>query len=121
VPVPACANCGRESPQHFHFCPYDASAQGAWRAITAKLLARWGQYADAERLAREAVAIYDRADEINHQADVRMDLAEVLELAGRQSEAATAVEDALALYERKGNVVMAGMAADRLRELRGGS
>ena len=55
---------------------------------------------------------------LDAQGDVYADLAEVLLLAGRTEEAAEALEQALARYERKGNVVMAARTRDRLEALR---
>ena len=46
------------------------------------------------------------------------DLAEVLTLAGRTDEAEAALREALALFERKGNLAMAERTSARLRELR---
>jgi hypothetical protein len=46
-----------------------------------------------------------------------MDLAEVLESAGRKAEAVAEVEQALELYEGKGDVPMAARARARLRRL----
>jgi hypothetical protein len=43
-----------------------------------------------------------------------MDLAEVLTLGGRRSEADQAIEAAIGLYERKGNVVSAARATAAL-------
>ena len=80
--------------------------------------ARRGEHAEAERLAREAVAICDETDMLDAQGDAYADLAEVLLLAGRAEEAAEALEQALARYERKGNVVMAARTRDRLEALR---
>ena len=88
----------------------DYNAQALWRSTQAKVLAIRGEAPDAEELAREAVAIIDRTDEINHQADVRRGFAEVLRLAGRAEEARSQLEQALELYEQKGNVVMAERA-----------
>ena len=51
------------------------------------------------------------------QAETHADLAEVLSLAGRPKEAARALEQTLARYARKGNVVMAQRAQTRLAEL----
>jgi hypothetical protein len=48
----------------------------------------------------------------------RVALAEALRLAGEPAEAASALEEALALYERKGDVVSAGKAQTLLDELR---
>ena len=50
------------------------------------------------------------------QADARMDLAEVLRLAGRRDEADAAVRQALVLYEQKGVLP----AAERARALLAG-
>ncbi len=54
---------------------------------------------------------------INSLGDAHLDLAEVLELAGRREEAAVELEKALALYERKGNLVLAERSRARLAEL----
>ena len=53
------------------------------------------------------------------QGDVYADLGEVLLLAGRAEEAAEALAQALARYERKGNVVMAARTRERFMALRG--
>ena len=95
----------------------DALTQTLWRQVRAKVLARRGENAEAEQLAREAVAISDKTDQLNAQGDVYADLAEVLSLAGHPKEAAAALEQALARYERKGNVVSAQRAQARLAEL----
>jgi predicted Zn-dependent protease len=55
---------------------------------------------------------------LDAQGDVYADLGEVLSLAGRVEEAAESLEQALARYERKGNVVMAARTRDRLAALR---
>ncbi|MGH2529640.1 MAG: BTAD domain-containing putative transcriptional regulator [Actinomycetota bacterium] len=98
----------------------DASATGdvashmAWRSVRAKVLARRGELREAERLAREAVAYADAADLLNMGADAHLDLATVLESAGRGTEATAEIEAAIGLFERKGNVVSAARARDRL-------
>jgi class 3 adenylate cyclase/tetratricopeptide (TPR) repeat protein len=86
----------------------DAYTQMLWRQVRAKVLARRGEYAEAQRLAREAVAVGEETDMLDAQGGTYADLGEVLSLAGRPQEAAKALEQALARYERKGNVVMAG-------------
>ncbi len=95
----------------------DAWEEMLWRQVKAKLLARRGERAEAERLAREAVAISDKTERLNAQGDVYSDLAEVLLLAGKLDEAAAALEQAHDCYERKGNVVMAQRVRTRLEEL----
>jgi class 3 adenylate cyclase/tetratricopeptide (TPR) repeat protein len=90
--------------------------QMRWRQVRAKVLARRGEHAEAERLAREAVAVCEETDMLDAQGDVYADLAEVLSLAGRPKEAAEALEQALERYERKGNRVSAQRAQARLAE-----
>ena len=62
-------------------------------------------------------AICDETEMLDAQGDVYADLGEVLVLAGRAEEAAEALGEALARYERKGNVVMAARTRERLRAL----
>jgi len=64
------------------------------------------------------VGLGEPTDWLNLRGDTLMDLAEVLRLAGRADEAASAVEDALRLYEQKGTVVSARKARELLEELR---
>ena len=90
--------------------PDDRSAGVQWRAVRAKLLARGGELAAAEALAREAVALADETDFTVLRADAFMDLAEVLRTARRENESPPFVAHALELYEQKGNVVAAGRA-----------
>ena len=84
-----------------------------WRQVRAKVLARRGEHAEAERLASEAVAICDETEMLNAQGDVYADFGEVLILAGKPDDAAAALEQARERYERKGNVV----SAQRVRAL----
>jgi DNA-binding SARP family transcriptional activator len=99
----------------------DVHPQVRWRAVRAKALARRGALDQAEGLAREAVALSAETDSIDSlQAGSRMDLAEVLLLAGRAAEAVAPAEEARDLYERKENAVMAARARVLLSELAGG-
>jgi class 3 adenylate cyclase/predicted negative regulator of RcsB-dependent stress response len=91
----------------------DLISQVLWRVTRAKLLARRGEVAEGERLAREAVELMAETDELDRQGDVLLDLAEVLRLGGREAEAAHLVSDALKLYEQKENLV----SAERARAL----
>src|SRR5215203_5219397 len=84
-----------------------------WRTTRAKVLARRGEVAAAETLAREAVAFAAGSDFLVAHADSLGDLAEVLELAGRRHEAVHALRSAIELHERKGNVLAVGQARRR--------
>jgi class 3 adenylate cyclase/tetratricopeptide (TPR) repeat protein len=88
-----------------------------WRQVRAKVLARRGEHAEAERLAREAVALCEGSDDLNAQGDANGDLAEVLLLTGKTDEAASTFAQALERYEPKENLVMAERTRDRLAAL----
>jgi tetratricopeptide (TPR) repeat protein len=80
------------------------------RGVRARLAAHENDEVRAERLARSAVEIADTTDQLNDRGDARMDRAIALETVGRVREAASAAREALALYERKGNVVSSAKA-----------
>jgi tetratricopeptide (TPR) repeat protein len=94
----------------------DAATQRLWRQAKAKVQARRGEHAEAERIAREAVAIGDGTDDLNGQGNACADLAEVLALGRRPDEAAAAFEQALARYVRKGNLVSAQRIRARIAD-----
>jgi tetratricopeptide (TPR) repeat protein len=96
----------------------DILAQVWWRSVRAKVLARRGDVEQSERLAREAVALSDPTDWIPVKASALLDLAEVLRLTGKPTEAVEPLERALALCEAKGDVVGARRARSSLAELR---
>jgi tetratricopeptide (TPR) repeat protein len=81
--------------------------------VRAKLLARRGDSAEAGRLAREAVALAESTDFLEDHAQAVGALAEVLRIAGQPEESAAALQEAIRLHEKKGNVV----AAEALRAL----
>jgi tetratricopeptide (TPR) repeat protein len=95
----------------------DMWTQMPWRQVRGKVLARRGEHAEAELLAREAVAIGEDTDLLDAQGDAHADLAEVLSLAGKADEAAAALEQAVERYERKGNLVSTQRAQTRLAAL----
>lgn len=99
----------------------DAWGQRTWRRGKAKLLARRGEHAEAEQLAREATALADATDMLDATGDAYADLAEVLVLGGKPIDAAAALERAVNCYERKGNLVLAERNRTRLAELRDGA
>jgi tetratricopeptide (TPR) repeat protein len=95
----------------------DIASQGGWRSVRAKVYAKQGRLEDAERLAREAVAILDRTDHLGQIGDVHLALAMVLREAGKRSEAVAEARTAEQAFERKGIVVSAGKAQRFLEEL----
>jgi len=84
--------------------PEDVFSQVLWRSGRAKIRARRGELEEAEALARDAVALADKTDLLNTQGDTLADLAEVLALAGRPAEAASVLQQAAEVFERKGNL-----------------
>jgi tetratricopeptide (TPR) repeat protein len=99
----------------------DVTAQASWRQTQALVHVHRGEYAEGERLAREAVAIMEQTDGLNFQGSALCDLAEVLLAAGRAEEAAAALSDALERYERKCNLPMARQVRERLAGLQAGT
>jgi class 3 adenylate cyclase len=96
----------------------DIAPQVAWRQAQALVDATRGRYAEAEALARDAVAIAERTDALNWQGEVWNDLGEVLAAGGRTDEAAAALGQALDRFERKKNLAMVAQMRPRLAALR---
>jgi tetratricopeptide (TPR) repeat protein len=97
--------------------PTDREWQIKRRGVPARLLARRGRLEEAERLAREGVALAGDCEFLVLHADVLLDLAEVLDLGGRADDAAATAAEAVSLYERKGNAASARKAERIWREL----
>lgn len=95
----------------------DADVQAGWRRVRARVLAERGAVAEAEQLAREAVAILEQTDFLDQRGRAALDLAHVLAAAGRPREAATAASAAHGHFQAKGNVVFARQARALLDEL----
>jgi tetratricopeptide (TPR) repeat protein len=95
----------------------DVVTQMLARQVQAKVLARRGHHTEAEGIVREAIALGDATDSLFFQGNVRLDFAEVLEIAGRREDAIAALNDALARYERKGALAPADRARERLAAL----
>jgi tetratricopeptide (TPR) repeat protein len=96
--------------------PDDLASQGGWRALSAKVLAHRGAFPEAERLARESVAIGEPTDFLPFKADWLMTLADVLAAAEKRAAAADVITKALDLCEKKGNLVMASRCRTELIE-----
>ena len=93
--------------------PEDVDAQVAWRRVRAMALSRLGQLDEAERLAREAIDTAATTDFTELHASALAVLGEVLRLSGRAQESTAALEQAVTLFEAKGNLV----ALQRVRTL----
>jgi len=89
----------------------DLASQVGWRTVAARLLARRGELGDAERTAREAVAL-ESGDSLMSPA-TWSSLGEVLAVAGEKEAAEEAFAHAVQLHEQKGNTA----GAARTREL----
>jgi class 3 adenylate cyclase/tetratricopeptide (TPR) repeat protein len=97
---------------------HDVLTQSLWRQVRARVDSHRGRHEDAERLAREAVAMIEQTDALNFQAAAHADLADVLAAAGRTAEAVAALEQALDRYERKRNASAAAQVRTRVEALR---
>jgi ATP/maltotriose-dependent transcriptional regulator MalT len=95
----------------------DVYSQVLWRGVRAKVLARRGNLADAEGLARESVGLVESTDFLHGRWYALMTLAEVLQLAGRTEDAQPMVADAILVAEEKGHVVRAKLARDLVARL----
>lgn len=98
--------------------PDQADAQIKWRSIRAIAIARRGEHNEAEQLAREAVYLAGKTDQLDSRAEAHVDLAEVLLLSGRGRESAHELERAIALFQEKGNEVGERSARRRLARTR---
>jgi class 3 adenylate cyclase/tetratricopeptide (TPR) repeat protein len=101
---------------------YDEAEQAldpaaAAKSLRAKLLARRGSTVEAEALAREAVTLAFESEFVDGRANSLLALAEVLQLTGREDEAADAIREAISIWDAKGNVLYAGRARALLAEL----
>jgi tetratricopeptide (TPR) repeat protein len=88
----------------------DVDAQVQWRSIRAPILARAGDIAGGEALARAALRLARASEAPALQADTLCELAEVLVLAGRADEARSVFKEAVTLYAAKGDVISARRA-----------
>jgi DNA-binding SARP family transcriptional activator len=94
--------------------------QVSWREGLALVEARLGRYPEANRLAREAVDFAARSDWLNLRAETLEDLATV-EASADIQDACSALDEAVRLYERKGNLVARERALTRSKSIREGT
>ena len=95
----------------------DVTSQAMWRSVRARVLVREGKVDEAVELADGAVELLAGSDGIGQQADALLVLSEVLGRAGRRDAAERSLEEAIALYDLKGNVVAAAAARAALDAL----
>jgi class 3 adenylate cyclase/tetratricopeptide (TPR) repeat protein len=86
-------------------------------SVRAKILARQGDLESAKSTSDKAIRMAEPTDDLNTRGHLWMDKAEVLRLAGDPEGAASCLERAIDLFDRKGNVVMAGRARASLAQL----
>ena len=94
----------------------DVTTQVLGRSAKARIHAGRGRYLEAERLARDAVALSETTDDLNMRGDTLVDLATVLLSAADLDGAMEAFDAALTLYESKGNRVSAASTRRRMSE-----
>ncbi len=91
---------------------FDPHVRTHW--VRALILARRGELDEAERLAREAVAVVSKTDYTEVTADAFLAQARVLELAGKPDQARRGWQRALELYEQKGVAVRVQQVREHL-------
>lgn len=83
----------------------DTESQALWRMARAPILARQGELAIAEELARRAVDLVQETESPMLKAETQAELASVLALASRPDEARVAIAQAIAQFGTKGDRV----------------
>ena len=97
----------------------DFAARIAWGSARSRLLARRGELREAETLAAMVVELARETDAVGLHGTALLDLAAVLRLAGRPADSVPVIEEAHALYQRKGNTVLVRRTEGILDELAG--
>jgi tetratricopeptide (TPR) repeat protein len=92
----------------------DVHSQITSRTIRARIAAQRGAHDDAERLARAAIAFGADSDFLLARAEAHEGFAEILEVAGRHTEALEQLRAAADLYEQKGVLIPANALRARL-------
>ncbi|MFN2489200.1 MAG: tetratricopeptide repeat protein [Actinomycetota bacterium] len=95
----------------------DLSTQVEGRTVHGLILAHRGQLVEGERLVREATELGKDSDYNTIRAQSRVGLAEVLILAGRTDEARAVLEEALAMWRERGDVLSPHRAEELLASL----
>jgi ATP/maltotriose-dependent transcriptional regulator MalT len=98
----------------------DVESQALWRSVRAPIVARAGDVTLGEELARAAVEMVRRTEAPMMLADALAELAAVLRIAGKHGDAQQALDEAIALYRAKGDVVSAARCSAWAGDLAGG-
>jgi class 3 adenylate cyclase/tetratricopeptide (TPR) repeat protein len=98
----------------------DVSGGAFWRMAAARLLARRGRTDEALTLAFESITLMAGTEELLTRPWLLVRQAEVLELAGREAEAAAALREAIDLWELKGALAEVRGARERLGAVEAG-
>jgi predicted ATPase/class 3 adenylate cyclase len=98
-----------EAERYARATPHGEGDDEMAMSVLAKVMARRGSI-EAEALARRAVEGLKKTDVLDWQANALMDLAEVHCLTGKSEDALPVLEEAIRLYDLKGNIVSAGKA-----------
>jgi class 3 adenylate cyclase/tetratricopeptide (TPR) repeat protein len=97
--------------------PDDTETQALWRSARGKTLASEGRVEEGEALLREAVAMIERTEQPDAQGMMLLDLARVLVMGNRTTEALPVIRSAKKLFDQKGNVVSSSAAAELLADV----
>jgi tetratricopeptide (TPR) repeat protein len=93
----------------------DIDSAGPALGVKARVQARRGDIQTAIDTARHGVGLFfDGADHLIAMGNAHADLAEVLWMAGQRQAAKSELQEALSLFERKGDLVRAGHVRDRM-------
>lgn len=92
----------------------DVGRAAEWNAVRAEIRTHRREWAEAVELASLAVAAVDRTDLFNLRGELRLPLAAALRGAGDAAGANRATDEALRVFEAKGNVVGLAKARDLL-------
>ena len=97
--------------------PFDVLATAQLAALDAVVAARDGDVERARDLAATAVRVVDESDQLWQQADIRWWVSAVPHLRGDTHEERRLLEEALDRYRRKGMIVLARRAEQRIATL----
>ena len=103
-----------------HAAEDDAVTMIGIRRVRAEILRRQGRLTEAERYAREAVAFGDPTDYLNERAKSHQVLGETLVAQDERVEGLEHLRAALALFERKGVLVLLDPMRRRITEVEAG-